>query len=314
MMMNMKKQLHLQHSPSVLIIITLLFTTTLAQSPANAPAASGPTPPSPALPGPTASGPAPPSPAASGPALPIPAPPIPAPPIAVPPSPVAAGPAVPGPAASGPASPGPTSVIKILDKAGKFNIFIKLLKSTVIGDQLNSVLNDTNQAITLFAPPDNAFSSLPKGTSLNSFTREQQIKLVQFHVVPMYIPPIQFQTLSNPVRTQAGSSSNGQFPLNLITSGKNVSMTTGIVNATLVHTIYTDGQLAVYEVNKVLLPMQFYVTPAPAPAPALPEPKKKSHPLSAAPSISTVVPSNAVSISRSVGVFFAVAVVAVIAI
>ncbi|XP_042476400.1 fasciclin-like arabinogalactan protein 12 [Macadamia integrifolia] len=273
-MMNMKKQLHLglQHSSSVLLVImiTLLFTTTLAQSPATAPAPSVPTPPSPPLP-------------------------------------VAASP--------GPAPSGPTNITAILEKAGRFNIFIRLLKSTGLADQINSEINNTNQAITLFAPPDNAFSGLPSGTSLNSFTGEQQIKLVQFHLLSTYVSPIQFQTLSNPVRTQAGSSRDDQFPLNLITSGTNVTMTTGIVNATVVNKIYTDGQLAVYEVDKVLLPRQFYVTPSPAPAPALALPKpKKSQPLSAAPSIPTVVPSNAVSISRYIGVSIAVAVVAVIAI
>lgn len=52
-------------------------------------------------------------------------------------------------------------------------------------------------------------------------------------------------------------------------------MTTGIVNVTLGGTVYTDHQLAVYQVDKVLLPRDFFVAKPPAPAPA-PEKSKGS--------------------------------------
>ncbi|KAL4326793.1 hypothetical protein AHAS_Ahas13G0035600 [Arachis hypogaea] len=45
-------------------------------------------------------------------------------------------------------------------------------------------------------------------------------------------------------------------------------MTTGIVNATVGGTVYTDRQLAVYQVDKVLLPRDFFEAKPPAPAPA----------------------------------------------
>ncbi|XP_042474891.1 fasciclin-like arabinogalactan protein 12 [Macadamia integrifolia] len=271
--MNMKKQLLL------LRIFTLLFTTTLAQSPTTSPAPKSPTiisaPLSPTI-----------SPAPQSPTI-IPAP---QPPPTV------------------PTLSGPTNITAILEKAGQFNIFIRLLKGTGIGDQINSALNKS-QGLTLFGPPDGAFAKLPSGT-INSYTDQQQIELVQFHLLPTYVPLKMFQTLSNPVLTQAGNNYGGQYQLNVTTSGQNVSMTSGIVNATVTSTIYTDGQLAVYQVDKVLLPLQFYVLPPPAPAPS----KPKKSPLTSAPSISTVVPSNAVSISRYIGVSLPVAVVAVIAI
>ncbi|XP_042476403.1 fasciclin-like arabinogalactan protein 12 [Macadamia integrifolia] len=233
-MMKMKKQLHLQHSSSVLLImITLLFTTTLAQS--------------------------------------------------------------------------PTDITAILKKAGNFNIFIRLLKSTGLGEQINSELKISNQGLTLFVPPDNAFSYLPRGT-LNSFTGEQLIELVQFHELPTYVPLIQFQTLSNPLVTKAGNSYDGQFPLNVSTSGLDVNMITGVVKAKVTSTIYTDGKFAVYQVDKVLLPMEFHVTLAPALAPS--ESKKKSD-SSSAPSSSSVLSSIAVRIIRYIGFSFAVAVIAI---
>ncbi|XP_042476401.1 fasciclin-like arabinogalactan protein 12 [Macadamia integrifolia] len=269
--MNMRKQLHLQHSSSVLLImITLLFTTTLALSPTIAPAPSGPTPPSPA----------PPSLAPSSPA--------------------------PKPHKKSPAH---TNITAILEKAGKFNIFIRLLKSTGLGEQINSQLKKSNQGLTLFAPPDTAFSYLPQGT-LNSFSGQQLIELVQFHELPNYVPIIQFQTMSNPIVTQAGNSYDGQFPLNVSTSGQNVSIDTGVVKANVDTTIYSDGQFAVYEVDKVLLPLEFHVSQAPVTAMAPSKPKMMSFPSSDAPSISSVVSSIAVRIIRYIGVSFAVAVIA----
>ena len=81
----------------------------------------------------------------------------------------------------------------------------------------------------------------------------------------------QFQTVSNPLRTQAGNSNAGQFPLNVTTSGSQVNLTTGVVDAVVANTIYTDGQLAVYQVDKVLLPVDLFGTvAAPAPAPSKP--------------------------------------------
>jgi len=44
-------------------------------------------------------------------------------------------------------------------------------------------------------------------------------------------------------------------------------MTTGAVNATITGTVYTDNKLAVYQVDKVLVPLDL-VLPAKAPAPA----------------------------------------------
>jgi len=52
-----------------------------------------------------------------------------------------------------------------------------------------------------------------------------------------------------------------------------VNMTTGIVNVTLGGTVYTDHQLAVYQVDKVLLPRDFFVAKPPSPAPAPEKPK-----------------------------------------
>lgn len=54
-----------------------------------------------------------------------------------------------------------------------------------------------------------------------------------------------------------------------------MNISTGVVDATVANTIYTDNQLAVYQVDKVLLPVSMFGTPAPATAPAPAKGKKK---------------------------------------
>lgn len=174
-----------------------------------------------------------------------------------------------------PAPSGPTNITAILEKAGQYTTLIRLLKSTQEADQINTQLNNSNQGLTIFAPTDNAFSSLKPGT-LNSLTDQQKVQLVQFHVLPSFYSTAQFQIASNPLRTQAGGSSDGEFPLNVTASGNQLNVTTGVVDASVANNIYTDNRLAVYQVDQVLLPLELFGTAAsPAPAPSSTKPAKR---------------------------------------
>ncbi|GAB2272382.1 Fasciclin-like arabinogalactan protein 11 [Dionaea muscipula] len=177
--------------------------------------------------------------------------------------------------APAPTPPGPTNITAILVKSGQYTTFIRLLQSTQIADQINTQLNNSNQGLTVLAPTDNAFANLKPGT-LNSLTDQQKVELVQFHILPTFLSIPQFQTVSNPLRTQAGNSNSGAFPLNVTTAGNQVNITTGVVNTTVANTVYTDNQLAVYQVDQVLLPLQLFGPPAPASAPAPSSKPKKS--------------------------------------
>ncbi|XVE79066.1 hypothetical protein DITRI_Ditri14bG0027900 [Diplodiscus trichospermus] len=199
--------------------------------------------------------------------------------------------------AEAPAPPGPTDLTKILQKAGQFTTFIRLLKSTQVANQLLGQLNNSNNGMTIFAPTDNAFSSLKSGT-LNSLNDEQQAELVQFHIVPTYLTSSTFQTVSNPLRTQAGDSADGKFPLNVTTSGNTVNITTGLTNTSISGTIYTDGQLAVYQVDKVLQPLQVFDPRPPAPAPAPAKSKKKKAVIADSPDDTPADNSKAVTLTN----------------
>ncbi|KAJ9178144.1 hypothetical protein P3X46_010053 [Hevea brasiliensis] len=200
--------------------------------------------------------------------------PVQAPPVA----PVLAPPAPPAQSPTGvqvAASPGPLDVVKILGKASHFTVFVRLLKSTQVDTELFLQLNNTNNGATIFAPSDGAFSGLKVGT-LNSLTDGDKIELVKFHIVPTFISTSQFQTVSNPVRTLAGAGN--RFALNVTTGGNLVNITTGLTNTTISGTVYTDSRLAIYQVSRVLLPLDMFTpkppSPAPSPAPAPEKPKK----------------------------------------
>ncbi|KAK9999028.1 hypothetical protein SO802_018631 [Lithocarpus litseifolius] len=175
-----------------------------------------------------------------------------------------------------PIKKGVPDVTKILGKAGGFSVFIRLLKSTGVSDQLYGQLNNSNNGFTIFAPTDAAFSSLKPGT-INSLSDLQKTQLVQFHILNTVVTLSNFQTLSNPVPTEAGDTSAGEFPLTVTTAGNQVNISTILVNTTLGGTVYSDNQLDIYQVDQVLLPVDIFSPKskhkAPASAPTLSKPK-----------------------------------------
>ncbi|OIW17950.1 hypothetical protein TanjilG_17786 [Lupinus angustifolius] len=163
---------------------------------------------------------------------------------------------------------GSQDIIKILRKAKSFNTLIRLLKTTQIINQVNAQLVTTKSGgITILAPDDGAFSQLKPGF-FNSLGERQQKELIQFHVLPVYVSSSNFDALSNPVLTLASDSPTG-FQINVTAYGNNVNISTGVVDATITGIVYTDKTLAIYHVDKVLIPLDFSKPKAIAPAPAL---------------------------------------------
>ncbi|MED6155819.1 hypothetical protein PIB30_009029 [Stylosanthes scabra] len=164
----------------------------------------------------------------------------------------------------------PDDIGRILKKAKTFRVLTRLMKTTEIMSNINSQLMTAKSGgLTIFATDDNAFAQLKAGF-LNSLNQGQKIELLQFHILPLYVSSSNFDSLSNPVQTMAGEDPT-KLPLNVIAYGDSVNISTGVVNATLNGLVYSDTNLAVYHVNKVLLPLDFFVkakAPALAPAPA----------------------------------------------
>ncbi|XP_040381591.1 fasciclin-like arabinogalactan protein 11 [Oryza brachyantha] len=171
---------------------------------------------------------------------------------------------------------GPPNVTAILEKGGQYTTFIRLMKETQQDTQLNSQLNNSfnGNGYTVFAPTDNAFNNLKPGT-LNGLTQQQQVSLVQGHVLPQFYSMDSFQTASNPVRTQA-SGTDGPYTLNITsTTNSQVNVSTGVVEVTVTNALSAAKPLAVYSVDKVLLPFELFGVKAPAAAPAASTTKPK---------------------------------------
>ncbi|KAF3328826.1 fasciclin-like arabinogalactan protein 13 [Carex littledalei] len=182
----------------------------------------------------------------------------------------------------------PVDVESILVKGSQYGTFIKLLKTTQVMTQLSSQLKNTYDGITVLAPSDNAFNNLKAGT-LNGLTTQQQSELILYHILPRYYSFSTFETTSNPVRTQA-SGNEGVYTVNVTSTSNQVNVSTGVNNVPVSTALYSDFPLAVYSLDKVLLPNELFgVKPsAPAPAPALapsgaePKTKGKKTPTTAA--------------------------------
>ncbi|KAK9285268.1 hypothetical protein L1049_024458 [Liquidambar formosana] len=169
---------------------------------------------------------------------------------------------------SGPApSPsGPINLTAILDKNGQYTTFIRLLTSTQVASQIENQLNNSNDGMTVLAPTDNAFNNLKAGT-LNGLTVQQQVELVLYHVLPKYYNLASFETVSNPVRTQASGQDGGVFGLNFTSLNNQVNVSSGLVQTPINNPLRQQFPLAVYEVDKVLLPNELFGAKPPASSP-----------------------------------------------
>ncbi|KAK7312556.1 hypothetical protein VNO77_36495 [Canavalia gladiata] len=161
----------------------------------------------------------------------------------------------------------PDDITRILKKAKTYSVLIRLLKTTEIMNNINSqLITAKSGGITILAPDDGAFSQLKAGF-LNSLNEGQKIELMQFHILPEFVSSSNFDSLSNPVQTVAGKDP-ARLPLNVNALGNSVNISTGVVNASIVGVVYSDNKLAIYHVDKVLLPLDFFATSkAPALAP-----------------------------------------------
>ncbi|RVW97512.1 Fasciclin-like arabinogalactan protein 7 [Vitis vinifera] len=120
----------------------------------------------------------------------------------------------------------------------------------------------------LLSVADDAFKSLKK-PSLSNLTEDQLKSLLLFHALAHYYSLADFKNLSqlSPVSTFAG----GQYTLNFTDVSGTVHIGSGWTNTKVSSSVHSTDPVAVYQVDKVLLPEAIFGTdipPTPAPAPA----------------------------------------------
>ncbi|ONK69247.1 uncharacterized protein A4U43_C05F20860 [Asparagus officinalis] len=165
-------------------------------------------------------------------------------------------------------APGPhfVNLADLLSVAGPFHTFLNYLNQTQVIKTFQNQANDTDQGITIFVPKDSAFSAIKKPAFAN-LTQDQLKSLLLLHAIPKYYSLSEFKNLSSsgPVNTFAG----GPYALNLTDASGLIRIGSDWANTKITSSVYSTYPVAVYEVDKVLLPKAiFSVEPPMAPAPA----------------------------------------------
>ncbi|KAG6724603.1 hypothetical protein I3842_03G265600 [Carya illinoinensis] len=160
------------------------------------------------------------------------------------------------------------NLTELLTVAGPFHTFLGYLESTKVIDTFQNQANITKEGITIFVPKDGAFSSLKK-PSLSNLTQEQLKSIILFHGMAHYYSLADFKNLSesSPVSTFAG----GQYTLNFTDVSGTVHISSGWTNTKVSSSVHSTDPVAIYQVDKVLLPEAIFGTdipPTPAPAPS----------------------------------------------
>lgn len=150
--------------------------------------------------------------------------------------------------------------------AGPFQIFLKYAESAKVIQTLQNQANDTEEGITIFVPKDKAFSTLKK-SFLSNLTQDQLKAFVLFHALPHYYSLSDFKnlSLSSPVATFAG----GDYSLNFTDVSGTVHISSGWTDTKVSSSVHSTDPVAIYQIDKVLLPQAIFGTPpTPSPAPA----------------------------------------------
>jgi uncharacterized surface protein with fasciclin (FAS1) repeats len=160
-------------------------------------------------------------------------------------------------------------IAKLLSVAGPFHTFLNYLEETNVIETFQSQANRTEEGITIFVPMDSAFAALKKSTFSN-LTDDQLKMMLLYHAFPRFYSLSQFRNLStlNPVSTFAGSP----YTLNLTDDMGSISVESRWSKPRIASSVYATNPVAIYALNKVLLPMQIFskdppLAPVPAPAP-----------------------------------------------
>ncbi|KAK3013167.1 hypothetical protein RJ639_007886 [Escallonia herrerae] len=127
--------------------------------------------------------------------------------------------------------------------------------------------------LTVFCPMDDAFKAfLPKYKNLTVAGKQS---LLEFHGVPVY-ESLSMLKSSNGVMNTLATDGASNFDFTVQNDGEDVTLKTRLVTAKITGTLIDEQPVAIFTINKVLLPKELFkgaLSPAPAPAPEAEAPK-----------------------------------------
>ncbi|WOL19468.1 hypothetical protein Cni_G28266 [Canna indica] len=166
-------------------------------------------------------------------------------------------------------APHHVNLTELLSVAGPFHTFLDYLLQTRVIDTFQNQANNSDQGITIFVPRDSAFAML-KSSDLANLTRDQLRTLFLYHALPRFYSLSEFRNLSriNPVATFAG----GAYTLNVTDAAGVIRVSSSWSKSKISSSVYSTSPVAVYQIDRVLLPLAIFsaeppLAPALAPAP-----------------------------------------------
>lgn len=158
------------------------------------------------------------------------------------------------------AGPRDLNLTTLMEKQG-CKAFAGLLKSS--GAEETYVQN-VEGGLTVFCPTDSVISSfMPKYKNLTS---EGKISLLLYHGVPVYQSLGMLRSNNGQMNTLATEGAN-KYDFKVQNDGEDIKLETKVVTATITGTLIDEDPVAIYKVDKVLLPRELFKEAPEAPAP-----------------------------------------------
>ncbi|XP_042479276.1 fasciclin-like arabinogalactan protein 1 [Macadamia integrifolia] len=162
-------------------------------------------------------------------------------------------------------TPGPSqlNLTALMSKKG-CKMFADLLTTS---GAISTFEDSVNGGLSIFCPTDGVLKGfMPKYKNLTS---SAQTSLLLYHGVPVYQSMAMLKSNNGVMNTLATDGAN-KYDFDVQNNGEEVTLKTKIVTAKITGTVLDEQPVAIYTVDKVLMPKELFKgapTPAPAPAP-----------------------------------------------
>ncbi|XP_062227405.1 fasciclin-like arabinogalactan protein 7 [Phragmites australis] len=157
------------------------------------------------------------------------------------------------------------NLTEILTLDGPFRTFLTHLQQTNLVEVFQKQAYWTDQGITILVPVDRAFAAI-KPSVLSGLSKHQLKNLMLYHSLAKRYELAEFEGLSrsNPVTTLAG----GLYTVNVTYDGGTIHVRSRWTDAKIIGSVSVAAPMAVYELDRVLLPDSLFRAQPPVAATA----------------------------------------------